>query len=139
MALQGTNQMASLAATIDGLLVPRGYADGVAVEIEPNAPVYEVEVGSDGEQHRRTTEDRTGLVTFRVKNTSNEARRFFDAIFRRHELGDTRPSLITVTMISTGESATLVGCSPADRPTRSFGGEISDREYAFHYAEGIFT
>lgn len=131
---QGLNNFGTYSTVIDGVLLPDGYADGDAVTVAPNAAIYSDVVGSDGELHQSTTEDRTGLVTIRVKNTSLAARTILDGIIRRHELGLSTPSVIVCSMLSTGEVYTCTGCRPQDRPTATFSSEVSDREYTFRAA-----
>lgn len=133
--LQLLNNMGTLAVLIDGVLLPSGFADGNAVEIEPNAPLYSDVVGADGALHQSTTEDQTGLVRFRAKNTSGALRAILDGYVSRHEIGaNTTPSTIVVTMLSTGEKYVCTGCRPMDRPTVTFGNEVSDREYTWRAA-----
>jgi hypothetical protein len=132
--LQGLNDLSTLLVTIDGVALPSGYADGDAVSVEYNAPLYNSVVGADGDLHRGATNDNGGTVTIRLKNTSVASRAILDGILRRHELGITAASTIVIVLRSTGERVVCAGSFPQDRPALSFATDPSDREYTFRCA-----
>lgn len=106
-----------------------GYADGTYISAERNEDAFALVVGADGETARARSQDRSGVVTLTLMQTSpsNDALTAFAAL---DELSGTGVvSLMMKDMLGT----TLVAAQNAwvrKFPAVEFGKELTTREWA---------
>ena len=54
-----------------GILIDSGFAEGEFLTIEPNAPAYEIVVGTDGQVGRSRTNNNSATIKVKLMSTSD--------------------------------------------------------------------
>ena len=130
-----THNSAEISVTFAGLDIASGRADEFCVT-EYNKPLYEEQIGPDGELTRIKSNDRSAKITIRVKSTS-DGHRVMLQLYAQSQLepngGDLAPFQVRDRNRGIVESADLAYIKQA--PANAYGQEPGDREWVLYTAE----
>jgi len=130
-----THNSAEISVTFAGLDIASGRADEFCVT-EYNKPLYEEQVGPDGELTRIKSNDRSAKITVRVKSTSDGHRNLL-SLYGLAQLepngGDLAPFQVRDRNRGILESAELAYIKQA--PANAYGQEPGDREWVLYTAK----
>lgn len=122
-----------------GILIDSGYAEGEFLTIEPNAPDYEIVVGTDGQVGRSRTNNRSATIKVKLMSTS-DGNTFLSALSNVGLLAkngaDIGPMLVRDRVSGTC-TYTASKCWISKPPDVSYENKISMREWELTCADLI--
>lgn len=115
-----------------------GYAEGTAISIERNEDAFTLEVGADGESTRVKSNNRSGIITLTLQQSSSSN----DSLTQFALSDDLSNSGVFPTIIKDLNGTTLVTAAESwirRLPTSEFGSDLSSREWVIETDKLVMT